>query len=107
MPPPGAPGRETKRDRLYLPIHSRGLAGSRSCGQVTAGERQAREALRGKKAIARNTAAAGNGGTAGASADGGSVLIDDVNSGGHGGGVIGVGDVGNGGGNGNGFGFVS
>ncbi len=38
-------------------------------------------------------AAAGNGGTANASANGGAVAIGDVNSGLNGGGMIGVGDV--------------
>ena len=38
-------------------------------------------------------AAAGNGGTASASANGGAVAIGDVNSGLNGGGTIGVGDV--------------
>ena len=38
-------------------------------------------------------AAAGNGGTALASGNGGAVLLDDVNSGGNGGSLIGVGDV--------------
>ncbi len=45
------------------------------------------------EAAAQDTAAAGNGGTATASANGGAVLIGDVNSGGNAGGAIGVGDT--------------
>ncbi|MDP9363067.1 MAG: hypothetical protein M3Q10_02345, partial [Chloroflexota bacterium] len=41
-----------------------------------------------------DTAAAGNGGTADASANGGAVAIGDINSGGNTGGTISVGDVG-------------
>jgi hypothetical protein len=40
-----------------------------------------------------DTAAAGNGGIATSSANGGSVVIDDVNSGGNAGNAIGVGDT--------------
>ena len=44
-------------------------------------------------AAAQDTAAAGNGGTATASANGGAVAIGDVNSGLNGGGSVAVGDV--------------
>ncbi len=45
-------------------------------------------------ASAQDTAAAGNGGTATASANGGAIAIGDVNSGGNTGSAIGVGDTG-------------
>jgi len=44
--------------------------------------------------MAQDIVAAGNGGTADASADGGAVLIGDVNAGGNSGGSISVGNVG-------------
>ena len=44
-------------------------------------------------AAAQDTAAAGNGGTAVAGANGGAVSIGDVNSGGNGGGLVVVGDT--------------
>ena len=49
--------------------------------------------LTGETVVVTDTAAAGNGGTADASADGGSVSVGDVNSGLNSGGSIAVGDV--------------
>ena len=46
------------------------------------------------QAAAQDTAAAGNGGTATSSADGGSVSVGDINSGGNVGNAVAVGDVG-------------
>ena len=50
-------------------------------------------ALVGGVAAEDDVAAAGNGGTAGAGANGGAVVVGDVNSGGNGGGLIVVGDT--------------
>ena len=48
------------------------------------------------QAVAQDTAAAGNGGTANASASGGAVSVGDINSGGNTGSAVSVGDVGGG-----------
>jgi hypothetical protein len=48
---------------------------------------------RGNGGYGGNTASAGNGGLAGASADGGIVVIDEINSGGNEGNTINVGDI--------------
>ena len=62
--------------------------------KAVAGGAAAFTAMGVQRAAAQDTAAAGNGGTADASADGGSVSVGDVNSGLNSGGSISVGDVG-------------
>ena len=66
--------------------------------KAVAGGAAAVTAMGVQRAAAQDTAAAGNGGTADASADGGSVSVGDVNSGLNSGSAISVGDVGSPGG---------